>query len=56
MKSLNRDQYQKLTVMISKETRDEAKALAKSHGMSFQGWLGQLIKQELKAAREAKEE
>ena len=40
-------QYQKLTVQISLDERERAKKLAKSKGMSFMGWLGQLVKNEL---------
>lgn len=32
---------------ITPEERDKAKYLAKSKGMTFQGWLGQLIKREI---------
>ena len=32
---------------ITPDERDKAKSLAKSMGMTFQGWLGQLIKREL---------
>lgn len=56
MKSLCKDQFQKLTVMLNEEEKDQAKALAKSKGMTFQGWLGQLIKRELKAAESEAEE
>lgn len=34
---------------ITSTERDAAKALAKSKGMTFSGWLGQLVKRELKA-------
>ena len=47
MKSLYSDHYQKLTVQITLEEREQAKKLAKSKGMSFMGWLGQLVKNEL---------
>jgi hypothetical protein len=32
---------------ITQEQRLLAKAIAKKNGMTFQGWLGQLIKKEL---------
>ena len=35
---------------ISKEERTKANKLAKSKGMTFQGFIGQLIKNELKNA------
>ena len=35
---------------ISKEEREKANKLAKSKGYSFKGWVGQLIKAELKSA------
>ncbi|MCK9329746.1 MAG: hypothetical protein M0Q94_07725 [Candidatus Cloacimonetes bacterium] len=38
---------------ISASERDEAKAIAKSKGMTFQAWLGFLIKNELAKEREA---
>lgn len=38
---------EKLTVSITPEEREKAKAFAKSQGMTFQGWLGQLIRREL---------
>lgn len=41
---------------ISSEEKEQAKALAKSKGMTFQGWLGQLIKNALKEEREATDE
>ena len=34
-------------VRITKQESAQAKELAKSKGMTFQGWLGQLIKREL---------
>ncbi|MBQ3730007.1 MAG: hypothetical protein II903_10960 [Spirochaetales bacterium] len=36
---------------ITPEERDDAKKLAKSKGMTFQGWLGQLIRRELEQKR-----
>ena len=38
----------KVNISISVKEREEAKALAKSKGMTLQGWLGQLVKRELK--------
>ena len=35
-------------INVSKEERERAKSIAKSRGMTFQGFLGQLIKNELK--------
>ena len=40
---------QKLTVMITASERDTAKAIAKSQGMTFAGWLGQLVKREIRS-------
>lgn len=37
----------KMTVDINSDERKQAKALAKSKGMTLQGWIGQLIKREL---------
>ena len=48
MKVQNCSQFQKLTVMISEIEKDEAKSIAKSQGMTFAGWLGQLVKREIK--------
>lgn len=39
-----------IKVAFSKQERDAAKALAKSKGMTFQGFVGQLIKTALKEA------
>ena len=47
------DSYQKATLLkanISSIERDKAKVIAKSKGLTFQGWLGQLVKRELEAA------
>jgi len=52
MKSLNRDHFEKLTTQISAQEKTAAKALAKSKGMTFQGWLGQLVKAALKQAEQ----
>lgn len=49
MKTLDSDHYEKLNVLISHEERNMAKSIAKKKGMTFQGWLGQLIKRELEA-------
>lgn len=38
---------------LSVEDRQEAKLLAKSKGMTFEGWIGQLIKRELENAKES---
>ena len=48
MKSLYSDQYQKLTVQISIEERELSKKLAKTKGMTYAGWLGSLVKRELR--------
>ena len=45
MKSLSNDQFQKLTVRLTSSEKEEAKRLAKSKGMTFQGWLGFVIKE-----------
>ena len=44
MKSLNNDQYQKLTVMLTSREREEAKQYAKTKGMTFAGWLGMVVR------------
>lgn len=44
------DDTQVLIVKISPQERESAKSLAKASGMTFQGWLGQLIKRELRQA------
>lgn len=44
MKSLDNDQFQKLTVMLSDTEREKAKRIAKSKGMTFAGWLGVAVK------------
>ena len=36
-----------VAIDCSAEEKENAKRLAKSKGMTFQGWLGQLIKREL---------
>ncbi|MFW5526610.1 MAG: hypothetical protein ACOCOW_06210 [Prevotella sp.] len=41
------EQNMQLRASISIAERDEANRLARSKGMTFQGWLGQLIKREL---------
>ena len=41
------ESYILVKVSISPNDKARAKALAKSQGMTFQGWLGQLIKREL---------
>lgn len=38
-------------IAISPKERGEAKRLAKSKGMTFQGWLGQLVKREIYNSR-----
>lgn len=38
---------------LSADDRQEAKLLAKSKGMTFEGWIGQLIKRELANAEES---
>lgn len=45
-----------IRAFITNSEREQAKALAKSKGMTFQGWLGQLIKNALKEEREATDE
>lgn len=36
-----------IAVDLSKDERNAAREIARSKGMTFQGWLGQLIKREL---------
>lgn len=38
---------QKVAVQISAEESRKAKALAKAKGMTYQGWIGSLIKREI---------
>ena len=40
-----------LRVAITDREKAAAKRLAKSKGMTFQGWMGQLIKRELEEVR-----
>lgn len=42
-----------IKVDFTRQERDEAKALAKSKGMTFQGFVGQLIKNALRESKEA---
>ena len=46
MKSTNA--YEQLKADISNQEKIKAKSLAKSKGMTFQGWIGQLIRTELR--------
>ena len=39
--------YEQLKAAVTREEIIKAKKVAKSKGMTFQGWLGQLIKREL---------
>ena len=39
--------YEQLKAAITREEILKARRVAKSKGMTFQGWLGQLIKREL---------
>lgn len=48
MKLQNTHNYQQLKVCITAAEKQLAYEMAKSKGMTFQGWLGQLIKKELK--------
>lgn len=43
-----------LRVAITDREKAAAKRLAKSKGMTFQGWMGQLIKRELEEAQRRK--
>lgn len=49
------NKFVKANIMISPEEWREAKAYARSLGMTAQGWLGSLVKREL-AAQEDKDE
>lgn len=44
------DRFTSIKVEISKEKKQQAKSYAKSKGMTFSGWLGQLIDRELQKA------
>lgn len=44
----------KVNIAISPQEREQAKSLAKSKGMTLQGWLGQLVKKELTAEKATK--
>lgn len=43
-----RSDYINTRIRISKEEANQAKLLAKSRDMTFQGWIGQLIRTELR--------
>lgn len=53
-KSTNTDTIA-LFASITPEERDKAKSLAKSKGMTFQGFVGQLIKKELEISASTSE-
>lgn len=55
MQTLNSD-LQKLTISISPDEKEQAKTLARSKGMTFQGWLGLVIRNALKEGKEAGDE
>ncbi len=40
-------------ISISKEEKNTAKAYAKEKGMTLQGWLAKLVREELKSNKEA---
>lgn len=42
--------YRQLKAAITKEEQELAKAYAKSHGITFQWWIGQLIRAAIKEA------
>lgn len=50
--NLQKTQTLNLKVVLTQDEKTIAKSLAKSKGYSFQGWIGQLIKTELKKAQE----
>ena len=43
----NGDNFVKLTLQLSKAERDTAKTIAREKGMTFAGWLGNLVRKEL---------
>ena len=43
----NEDNFVKLTLQLSKSERDIAKTIAREKGMTFAGWLGNLVRKEL---------
>lgn len=47
--------YEQLKAAVSRDEVLEAKRMAKSKGMTFQGWLGQLIKRELSTVSKTQE-
>lgn len=50
--------YQKTTLIkasITADERDKAKRLAKAKGMTFSGWLGKVIKDEIYSDKETQE-
>ena len=50
MKSPNSYHVEKLNVCISQEEKEEAKNLARERGMTFSGFMGTLVKEELRRA------
>ena len=47
MKSVKKYQYYQTKISITPQEKNIAKSLAKSQGMTFQGWLGKIIRQEI---------
>lgn len=45
-----------LQVQITANEKESAKRLARASGMTFQGWLGMLVKRELEASSKSVEE
>lgn len=51
MKSNKEYQTINIKVVLSPEEKDRAKSYAKEKGFTFQGWVGNLIKSEIRKAR-----
>lgn len=45
--------YEQLKAAITREEILKARKVAKSKGMTFQGWLGQLIKREISTSAQS---
>ena len=56
MKSRNDYHIEKLNVLISKEEKEMAKNLAREKGMTFSGFVGALVKEELRRSEDVEED
>lgn len=51
--------YRKMTLLkanISTAERDQAKAIAKSKGMTFAGWLGMAVREAMRKEQEVRDD